>query len=259
MNLEINGKKALVTGGSKGLGRAAAMALAREGAIVTIVARGAEDLEVAVREIHAATGATVSTIAADITQAGGRERVYESCVETDILVLSGGGPGPADFRELTVDDWHKALEAVMLAPIELIKETIDGMVKREFGRVVVVSSNAVKAPIPALCLSNSARNGLAGFLAGLSREVVKHNVTVNSLLPGFFDTDRQRTTLPGMARQRGVTVEEMRALRIAEVPAGRTGDPAEFGELCAFLCGARSGYITGQNLLIDGGLYRGTF
>jgi 3-oxoacyl-[acyl-carrier protein] reductase len=259
MDLGIQGKTALVTGASKGLGRAAALSLAREGVKVTIAARGADDLALAVDQIRAASGATVTAVVADITTTRGREAALAACPAPDMLVLSGSGPGPANFRDLSIDDWRRALDAVMLAPIELIKATVDSMIQRRFGRIVIVSSNSVKAPIPALCLSNSARNGLAGFIAGLARETVRDNVTINSLLPGFFDTDRQRTTLPGMARQRGVTVEEMRRLRLAEVPAGRTGDPAEFGEACAFLCGARAGYITGQNLLIDGGLYPGTF
>jgi 3-oxoacyl-[acyl-carrier protein] reductase len=261
MDLEIRGRRALITGGSKGLGRAAALALAREGARVTIVARGADDLQRTADTIaeRAGTATVVQMVVADITSPAGRAAALAACPAPDILVLSGGGPGPADFRDLSVDDWSRALNAVMLSPIEMIRATVDGMIERRFGRIVTVSSNSVKAPIPGMCLSNSARTGLAGFIAGLARQTVRHNVTINSLLPGFFDTDRQKTTLPGMARQRGVTVEEMRALRLAEVPAGRTGDPAEFGEACAFLCGASSGYITGQNLLIDGGLYPGTF
>jgi 3-oxoacyl-[acyl-carrier protein] reductase len=259
MDLGIEGKSALVTGASKGLGRACAHALAREGADVTIVARGREDLERTAAEISQETGRTVRHVAADISTPEGRTRALAACKEPDILVLSGGGPSPADFRELTPDAWLEALNAIMVSPIELIKATVDRMMERRFGRIVTVTSSAVKVPIPALCLSNAARTGLTGFLAGLARETVRHNVTVNNLLPGFFATDRQLKTLPGMAARRGVTVEEMRRLRLAEVPAERTGDPAEFGDACAYLCSAQAGYITGQNLLIDGGLCRGIF
>jgi 3-oxoacyl-[acyl-carrier protein] reductase len=259
MDLGIRGKKALVCGASKGLGRGCAMSLAREGCAVTIVARGREQLENAAQEIRAATGATVTVVATDITTPEGRAAALAACPQPDILVTNAGGPPPGDFRKFGRDDWIRALDANMLTPIELIKATVDGMIARSFGRIVNITSSAVKAPIDILGLSNGARSGLTGFIAGLARTTVKHNVTINNLLPGFFDTDRQRATLGQGAKDRGISVEEMKRLRIAQIPAGRMGDPAEFGDACAYLCSMQAAYVTGQNFLIDGGAYPGTF
>jgi len=259
MDLGIRGRKALVCGASKGLGRGCAMSLAREGCVLTIVARGRDALEKAAEDIRAATGASVTAVAVDITAAEGRAAALAACPQPDILVTNAGGPPPGDFRKFGRDDWIRALDANMLTPIQLIQATIDGMIARKFGRIVNITSSAVKAPIDILGLSNGARSGLTGFVAGLARATVKHNVTINNLLPGFFDTDRQQTTLGQAAKDRGISVEEARRLKVSQIPAGRMGDPAEFGEACAYLCSAQAGYVTGQNFLIDGGAYPGTF
>ncbi len=258
MDLGIAGKKALVQAASKGLGRACALSLAREGAEVTITARTPEPLEATAEEIRRLTGATVNTVAADIATEAGRETTLAACPEPDILVNNAGGPPPGDFRDWDRDDWIAALDANMLSAIFMIKATVDGMIERRFGRIVNITSAAVKAPIDILGLSNGARTGLTGFCAGLARKTVRHNVTVNAILPGPFDTDRLMSTLEGAARASGKTIEEVAAERRGQNPAGRFGDPAEFGELCAFVCSAQAGYITGQNLLIDGGAFPGT-
>ena len=259
MDLGLRGKSAIVCGASKGLGRACATSLAREGVNVIIVARGKEELEKTAAEIRAATGATITAIAADITTEEGRAAALAACPNPDILVTNAGGPPAGDFRKHGREDWEKALNANMLTPIELIKATIDGMIARKFGRIVNITSSAVKAPLDSLGLSNGARSGLTGFVAGLSRSNVRHNVTLNNLVPGLFDTDRQKATVGHWAKERGITFEEMKAQRVAHIPAGRLGVPAEFGDACAFLCSAQMGYVTGQNFLIDGGAYPGTF
>ncbi len=258
MDLGIEGKKALVCAASKGLGRACAWSLAREGVEVTIVARGAGPLEETAAEIRDATGATVLTVACDITTDAGRQAALAVCSHPDILVNNAGGPPPGDFHDWTRDDWIKALDANMLTAIELIKATVDLMVERGFGRVVNITSSAVKAPIDILGLSNGARAGLTGFVAGIARKTVRHNVTINNLLPGPFDTDRLNSTLTAGAQASGRSIEEVRREREAANPAGRFGDPAEFGDACAYLCSRQAGYITGQNLLLDGGAFPGT-
>ncbi len=258
MDLGIEGKKALVCAASKGLGRACAWSLAREGVEVTIVARGAGPLEETAAEIRDATGATVLTVACDITTDAGRQAALVVCSHPDILVNNAGGPPPGDFHDWTRDDWIKALDANMLTAIELIKATVDPMVERGFGRVVNITSSAVKAPIDILGLSNGARAGLTGFVAGIARKTVRHNVTINNLLPGPFDTDRLNSTLTAGAQASGRSIEEVRREREAANPAGRFGDPAEFGDACAYLCSRQAGYITGQNLLLDGGAFPGT-
>ena len=258
MDLGIRGRKAIVCAASKGLGKACAMSLAREGVDVTINARTAATLEATAEEIRAASGVTVTAVAADITSAEGRAQVLEACPAPDILVNNAGGPPPGDFRDWTRDDWIAAIDANMLTPIELIKATVDGMIERRFGRIVNITSSAVKAPIHILGLSNGARAGLTGFVAGLARQTVRHNVTINGLLPGPFDTDRLRSNIKATAEKSGRSFEEVSAERSAENPAGRFGNPAEFGEACAFLCGQQAAYITGQNLLIDGGGFPGT-
>jgi 3-oxoacyl-[acyl-carrier protein] reductase len=258
MDLGIEGKTAIVCAASKGLGRACAMSLARNGVQVTIMARTPGPLETAADDIRRETGAAVTAIAGDITTPEGRKLVLDACPAPDILVNNAGGPPPGDFRDWTRDDWIKALDANMLTAIELIKATVDGMIDRRFGRIVNITSSAVKAPIDILGLSNGARAGLTGFVAGIARKTVRHNVTINGLLPGPFDTDRLRGNIKNVAAKSGRSVEEVAAERAAANPAGRFGDPEEFGEACAFLCGAKAGFITGQNLLIDGGGFPGT-
>jgi 3-oxoacyl-[acyl-carrier protein] reductase len=261
MDLGISGKHALVCAASKGLGRACALALATEGVNVTIVARGREALEATAAELHkVGSGNTAAiTVVADITTPEGRAAALAACPQPDILINNAGGPPPGNFRDWSRDDWLKALDANMLAPIELIKATLDGMIERRFGRIVNITSSAVKAPIDVLGLSNGARSGLTGFVAGLARQTAKYNVTINNLLPGFFATDRMHTVISGQARARGISYEQALAERIATIPAARTGDPAEFGAACAWLCSAQAGFITGQNWLLDGGAYPGTF
>jgi len=262
MDLGIRGRSALVCASSKGLGRGCAIALAREGVNVTLVARGAEALEKTAAEIRAAngnSGATVITVAADIVTPAGRAAALAACPQPDILVNNAGGPPPGDFRNWSRDDWLAALDANMLTPIELIKATVDGMIGRKFGRIVNITSAAVKAPIDVLGLSNGARSGLTGFVAGLARKTVAHNVTINNLLPGFFDTDRIATVIGGQAKSRNVPYEQVLAERVATIPAGRIGNPEEFGAACAWLCSTQAGFITGQNWLLDGGAYPGTF
>jgi len=259
MDLGIRGKTALVCAASKGLGRGCAVSLAREGVRLVITARGREALEATATEIRKQCGVDVIAVAGDITTDEGRRAALAACPAPDILVTNAGGPPTGDFREWDRDTWFKALNANMLTPIELIKATVDGMIARRFGRIVNITSMAVKAPIPALGLSNGARTGLTGFIAGLARQTVKHNVTINNLLPGSFLTDRTRQTLAGFAKAAGMTEEQAAAERLRSIPAGRLGDPAEFGDACAYLCSAQASYVTGQNFLIDGGAYPGTF
>ncbi|TWA74614.1 3-oxoacyl-[acyl-carrier protein] reductase [Azospirillum brasilense] len=258
MDLGIAGRRAIVCAASKGLGKACALALAREGVQVTITARGRDLLEAAAEEIRKETGATVTTAVGDIATEEGRAAALAACPKPDILVNNAGGPPPGDFRDWERDDWVRAVEANMLAPIFLIKATVDGMIGRRFGRIVNVTSAAVKAPIPILGLSNGARAGLTGFVAGLSRQTVRHNVTINNLLPGPFETDRLRATMEGGAKANNRSLDEEMDLRRAGNPSGRFGDPAEFGAACAFLCSAHAGFMTGQNVLLDGGAYAGT-
>jgi len=259
MDLGIKGRSAIVCAASKGLGRACAWSLAREGVNLTICARGEEALNATAAELRKQFGVQVNALALDVTTPQGRAKLLAACPQPDILVNNAGGPPAGDFRDWTREDWIRALDANMLTPIELIKATVDSMTAKKFGRIVNITSSAVKAPIAVLGLSNGARTGLTGFVAGLARQTVKHNVTINNLLPGFFDTDRQRTVMAQVAKNRGVAFEAAKAERIEQIPAGRIGDPAEFGEACAFLCSAQMGYVTGQNFLIDGGVYPGTF
>jgi 3-oxoacyl-[acyl-carrier protein] reductase len=259
MDLGIVGKRALVCGASKGLGRGCAEALAAEGVQVTIVARHAEPLEAAVEAIRRSSGAAVTAVACDITTADGRALALAACPQPDILVTNAGGPPPGDFRDWSRSDWIAALDANMLTPIELIKATVDGMIGRRFGRIVNITSGAVKAPIGILGLSNGARSGLTGFVAGLARQTVRHNVTINNLLPGAFETERLTATILAAATAGGKTFDEARAARLRQTPAQRFGSAAEFGAFCAFLCSSQAGYLTGQNVLLDGGAYPGTF
>jgi 3-oxoacyl-[acyl-carrier protein] reductase len=258
MDLGIRGRTAIVCAASKGLGRACATSLAREGVDVTLCARGAEALEETAAALRA-FGVKVTPVAADVTTPEGRAKILAACPQPDILVNNAGGPPPGDFRNWTRDDWIKALDANMLTPIELIKATVDHMIARKFGRIVNITSSAVKAPLQVLGLSNGARSGLTGFVAGLARTTVQHNVTINNLLPGFFLTDRNKTTLGAFAKDRGITVDEALAERLKHIPAARQGRPEEFGDACAYLCSAQAGFVTGQNFLIDGGAYPGTY
>lgn len=259
MDLGIAGKRALVCAASRGLGRGCAAALAREGVEVTICSRTEADVRRAAGEIGAATGRRVHAVACDITTPEGRAAALAACPAPDILVNNAGGPPPGDFRDFDRDAWIRAIDANMLTPIELIKATIDGMIARRFGRIVNITSSAVKAPIDVLGLSNGARSGLTGFVAGLARKVVRDGVTINNLLPGQFDTDRLRVTYAGRAKAQGRTIDEVLAAGATAVPAGRFGTAEEFGAVCAFLCSVHAGYIAGQNVLVDGGNYPGTF
>ena len=259
MDLGIAGRQALVMGASRGLGHACALALAREGANVTIVARDAERLARAAAQIAAATGVRVTPVAADLRSAGGRDAALAACPAADILVTSAGGFPPGDFRDYARADWIAAVDDMMLGPIELIRRAVDGMIARRFGRIVNIVSRSVKSPQADLPLSNGARAGLVGFVAGLARQTVKHNVTINNLLPGIFASDAQRRHVAGLVALTGRPFEEIWAERARGNPAQRYGDPAELGAACAYLCSAQAGYITGQSLLVDGGGYPGTF
>jgi 3-oxoacyl-[acyl-carrier protein] reductase len=259
MDLGIAGKRALVCAASKGLGRGCALALARNGVEVTVTARNGDTLQAAAKEIAAATGSRVTPVAGDITTPEGRDAALAACPEPDILVNNAGGPPPGDFRDWGEEDWIKAVRANMLTPIELTKAVIDGMAGRGFGRIVNITSSSVKAPIPQLGLSNGARAGLTGFIAGVARQIAPKGVTINNILPGRFDTDRLRSGMAFAAEKSGRAEKEIEAESIASIPARRFGNPEEFGELCAFICSAQAGYITGQNFLIDGGLYPGTY
>jgi 3-oxoacyl-[acyl-carrier protein] reductase len=258
MDLGIAGKTALVCAASKGLGRACAHSLAREGARVTICARTAETIEQTARDIAAETGAAVNAIACDITTDEGRRAVLDACPELDILVNNAGGPPAGDFRDWEREDWVAAVNNNMITPILLIRAVIDGMAERRFGRIVNITSYAVKQPLPNLGLSNGARAGLTGFIAGLARQVARHNVTINNLLPGPFETARLLDNIRHFAEMDGRSYDDELARRRDGNPAGRFGDPAEFGEACAFLCAVQSGYIVGQNLVVDGGDVRAT-
>ena len=262
MDLGIAGRWALVCAASKGLGKGCAKALVRDGVNVVITARGAEALQATADELRALNPAVqVRAVAGDITTAEGRAAALAAAPQVDILVTNAGGPPPGDFRQWDRDTWLKALDGNMLTPIELIKATIDGMAERGFGRVVNITSSAVKAPMDILGLSNGARSGLTGFIAGLARQprLASRGVTINNLLPGAIDTDRLRVTLENGAKASGRTVEDAARARLAAIPAGRFGTPDEFGQVCAFLCSVPGGYVNGQNVLVDGGSYPGTY
>ncbi|TMH28979.1 MAG: SDR family oxidoreductase [Betaproteobacteria bacterium] len=249
MDLGITGKWALVCAASKGLGKGCAQALVREGVNVVITARGDETLQATATELRALNGGEVRAVAGDITTPEGRAAALAVCPQVDILVNNAGGPPPGDFRDWDRDAWIKALDANMLTPIALMKATVDAMAERGFGRVVNITSGAVKAPIDVLGLSNGARSGLTGFVAGLARSgIAARGVTINGVLPGVFETDRLRTTFETLWERRRQTV-----------PARRFGTPEEFGAVCAFLCSVHAAYLTGQNILLDGGAYPGTF
>jgi 3-oxoacyl-[acyl-carrier protein] reductase len=279
MDLGIAGKWALVCGASKGLGLGCAQALHAEGVNVVMVARGLEVLQqsasylIATQSISTKDGGQfegknkpkVLFVAADITTDAGRAAAFSVAggpgKDFDIVVTNAGGPPPGDFRNWEREDWLKAVDANMLTPIELIKATVDGMAARGFGRIINITSAAVKAPIDILGLSNGARSGLTGFVAGVARtsKLVSNNVTINNLLPGAYDTDRLKTTMQGAAQKSGKSMDDVMDARRKTIPAQRFGNPAEFGATCAFLCSQQAGYITGQNVLTDGGAYAGTY
>ena len=261
MNLNIQNKWALVCAASKGLGKGCAAALVAEGVNVVITARGVDALQATAAALRNIPGAgEVRTVAGDITTAEGRAAALAACPQVDILINNAGGPPPGDFRQWDREVWLKALDANMLTPIELIKSVVDGMAARGFGRIVNITSGAVKAPIDVLGLSNGARSGLTGFVAGLARSsIAAQGVTINGLLPGAFDTERLQTTLRAGAAKAGRDPETAIAARQATIPARRFGSAEEFGAMCAFLCSVHAGYITGQNVLMDGGSYPGTF
>lgn len=265
MDLGIANRWALVCGASRGLGFGCAQALLQAGVNVVIVARGADALATAreqlLNDAARPPEVQVETLAVDITTGQGRAEALNHRPYYDIIVTNAGGPPPGDFREWTRNDWIVALDANMLTPIALIQAAVDGMIERRFGRIVNITSTAVKAPLDVLGLSNGARSGLTGFIAGLARksELASANVTINNLLPGFFATSRAVQVLEASARAAGSTVEAVRDARLATIPARRLGDPREFGATCAFLCSQHASYITGQNILLDGGAYPGTF
>ncbi|HEV7915722.1 MAG TPA: SDR family oxidoreductase [Albitalea sp.] len=260
MELGIEGKWALVCAASKGLGKGCATALAKEGVNVVITARGADVLEATAKELRALGRGEVRTVAGDITTEAGRTAALAACPQVDILVNNAGGPPPGDFREWDRDAWLRALDANMLTPIELIKATVDKMAERGFGRVVNITSGSVKAPIDVLGLSNGARSGLTGFVAGVARSsIAARGVTINGLLPGAFDTDRLRSGTQSASKKTGQDFDTLWQRRMQAIPLQRFGSAEEFGEVCAFLCSMQAAYLTGQNILLDGGAYPGTF
>jgi len=257
MELGIAGKQALVCGASRGLGYGCASALIREGVDVTIVARDAAKLSEAETSLRGLGTGRVQSVQADVTTPKGRQAMLAACAAPDMLINNAGGPPPGDFRTWDRDTWLAAIDANMLAPIELIKATIDGMMQRGFGRIINITSHMVKEPVAVLGLSNGARAGLTGFVGGLARDVAGRGVTINNMLPGQFDTDRLRSNHAKFAARFKKTPEEHRESARDGIPAGRFGTADEFGAACAFLCSQHAGFITGQNILLDGGQYRG--
>jgi 3-oxoacyl-[acyl-carrier protein] reductase len=257
VDLGIKGRTAIVCGASAGLGRGTATALSREGVRVFIAARDEGRLKKAADEIASETAGEVVPVVADVASEKGRDAVLAACGQPDILINNAGGPPPGDFRSWSREDWIKAIDANMLSAIMLIKATIDGMIERRFGRIVNITSHMVKQPVGFLGLSNGARSGLTGFVGGLSRDVARHNVTINNVLPGQFDTDRLRSNHRNFAAARKIDYEQLRANAKEQIPARRFGEPAELGAMCAFLCSVQCGYVTGQNILLDGGQFPG--
>ena len=259
MDLGIAGKNALVCGASAGLGYACAAALVTEGVNVLIVARTEGPLQQAVTRLNALGAGRAQALAADVTTAEGRARIFAAQQNFDIVVTNAGGPPPGDFRQWDEATWMRALQANMLAPIEIIKATVDGMMTRGFGRIVNITSSAVKSPVEGLGLSTGARSGLTGFVAGLARTVVARGVTINNLLPGTFDTARLAGNFAKQAEREGLSVPQVIEQRLAKHPAHRFGRPEELGHTCAYLCSVHAGYINGQNILLDGGSFTGVF
>ncbi len=259
MDLGIAGRRAIVCASSRGLGKACARALAEAGCEVVINGRDAKTLNATAGEIASLTGAKIIAVVADVATPEGQRALFAACPQPDILVNNNAGPPLKDFRELSRQQILDGVTANMVVAIELIQKAIDPMLSRRFGRIINITSGSVKAPIAGLDLSSGARAGLTAFVAGVARTVADKNVTINSILPGAFDTDRLRGTLSKHAEAKGKSIAQVAADRIASIPARRFGDPAEFGAACAFLCSAQAGYITGQNLLIDGGSFAGAF
>ena len=258
MDLGIRGRKAIVCASSKGLGFGCAEALAAEGVDLVMNARGAEALDAAAERLREAHGVSVTAVAADITTDAGRDAVLSAMPDADILVNNAGGPPPGMWTDWDLDDFIKALDSNMLAPIAMMKALMPGMMERGWGRVVNITSQSVKAPIPVLGLSNAARTGLTGYVAGTSRQVASHGVTVNNLLPGIHATDRADALDGAVVKAEGITLEEARARRAATIPTRRYGTAQEFGAACAFLCSVHAGFIVGQNILLDGGATNAT-
>ena len=259
MDLGISGRTAIICASSKGLGRGCAQALAEAGCTVVINGRDGTTLEATASQIRASTGATVLTVVADVSTRAGQDALLAAAPEPDILINNNGGPPPKPFRDVSREALLEGVIQNMATPLELVQRVIDGMMARRFGRIVNITSASVLTPLTGLDVSSAARAGLTAFLAGVAREVAHANVTINNVLPGSFDTDRLKSGLTKMAAIKGLSVEEMGKARKADVPAGRFGEADEFGKLCAFLASAHAGYITGQNFLIDGGAFRGSF
>jgi len=259
MDLNISGKSAIICASSKGLGKACALALAKEGVNVWISARHEEALNAAAAEIAASTSANVQAVIADVTTNEGRDALFAACPEPDIIINNAGGPPPGDFRDWGQQEWFDAINANMYSAIDMIRRSLDGMMERGFGRIVNITSVAVKLPQAELGLSNGARAGLTGFIGGIARQPSQHNVTINNLMPGFIATDRMKSLLKGRAEAGGVDAGAYSEAFFQKIPAKRPGDPDEFGAVCAFLCSQQAAYLTAQNILMDGGLYPGTF
>lgn len=258
MDLGLTGRRAIVCASSKGLGRACALALAREGVDIVLNGREADALSRTTDEV-AALGVRVTPVIADVTTDVGRAALTEACSNPDIVVTNVAGPPLGDFREWDAAAWQDALNDLMISPILLVRSVIDGMVARRFGRIVNITSVSVRMPALDRGLTNGAKTGLTGFMSGLARQCAVHNVTVNNILPGFFETDRGRKSIEERAARASIDLEEFRSSFLERVPARRMGDPDEVGQLCAYLCSAGSGYVTGQNMTIDGGLFNSTF
>ena len=259
MDLGIRGKRALVCASSRGLGRGCAEALAAAGVNLVMNARGAEALEAAAAEIRSAHGVDVTAVPADVTDEDQRVAVLEAALDVDILVTNAGGPPPGMWHDWGREDFIRALDGNMLTPIALMTALMPGMVERGWGRVVNITSQAVKSPIPQLGLSNAARAGLTGYVAGTSRQVARHGVVVNNLLPGIHATDRAAQLDGAVAEREGISMDEAKRRRTETIPAGRYGTPEEFGAACAFLCSVHAGFIVGQNISLDGGGFASTF
>jgi len=259
MDLKIAGRKAIICASSKGLGKACAQALAAEDVDVWISARSVDALKATADEINAAGRGSATAICTDVTSEAGRAELLKACPAPDILINNAGGPPPGDFRDWDQQDWFDAINANMYSAIDMIKRCLDGMVERRFGRIVNITSVAVKMPVTALGLSNGARAGLSGFISGIAREPAQYNVTINNLLPGYIATDRMWSVVEAGANQANVDLESFQQGLFSRIGAKRPGEPDEFGATCAYLCSQQAAYITAQNILMDGGLYPGTF
>jgi 3-oxoacyl-[acyl-carrier protein] reductase len=259
MDLGISGRTAIVCASSKGLGRGCAQALAEAGCIVVVNGRDAATLEATASQIRASTGATVIAVVADVSTRAGQDALLAAAPEPDILINNNGGPPPKPFRDVSREALLEGVIQNMATPLELVQRVVDGMIARRFGRIVNITSASVLTPLTGLDVSSAARAGLTAFLSGVAREVAHANVTINNVLPGSFDTDRLKSGTARMAAIKGMTPEDFATTRKAEIPARRFGTAEEFGNVCAFLASQHAGYITGQNLLIDGGVFRGSF